>query len=343
MTPSLALAIASLTALTTGTAALALLLPVLQHRQIMDVPNHRSSHTAPTVRGGGLGIVIALAVGLVIGAALSPIDTVDRLSVCWFAMTVLAFAAVGWTEDLRGLSIRTRLGFQVTIAASAAMGALWLGEIPLALASLGAVGGVFYVNAANFMDGINGISSWHGIVTGSYFAAIGLVSDSMGLALAGAVTAAAFLSFLPWNAPQARMFMGDVGSYALGAAAWALCVYALMIGTPLTIAVVPLAVYAGDVVFTLVRRARRRAPLFEAHREHVYQRLQQLTNSHQVASGIVTAATAACTGFGLLGSQSDLFQPWALLPVSLVVVVYLATPSLIVWRRTISESSEATR
>lgn len=334
MSPSLSVALTALSTVLLGAAAHALILPQLRKRHVLDIPNHRSSHVTPTVRGGGLGIVAALVGGLVVGAALLHPEIVNLQAVIWFGVTVVAFAALGWAEDVRGLTVASRLGGQAFISVGAAMSAMALGGLPLGLAVLAAICGVFYVNAANFMDGVNGISAGHGTVVGAYFATIGFLSDSAGLAVAGVVTAAAFLSFLPWNAPRARMFMGDVGSYALGASAWALCVFAVAVGTPLLVAVAPLIIYASDVVLTLLRRVRRRVRLFDAHREHTYQQVHQITGSHGTAAVFTTVATAACAAIGIFGVQSSVMTWWVLPLLGLVMMTYLATPTLLSLRRT---------
>ena len=303
--------------------------PLLRRRGVVDIPNHRSSHVKPTIRGGGVGIVVALVGGLALGTALLAFGGDVLQMAIWFGLTVLASAALGWVEDVRGLSVGTRLSGQVVIFSGAAMGAMMLSDLSLGMAVIAGLGGVFYVNAANFMDGVNGISGLHGVVVGSYFAAIGVMASHPALIAAGLATSAAFLSFLPWNTPKAHMFMGDVGSYALGASEWGLCVLALTLGAPLPVATAPLAIYAADVVFTLLSRARRRAPLLEAHREHAYQRVQQLAGSHGVSAGLATLATAACAGIGLLGMEGPIVAGWCLPLIFLVVAMYLATPTLL--------------
>lgn len=274
-------------------------------------------------------MVVAVVGGLIFGSILLQFNGTQWSGVIWFAVTVLAFAALGWVEDSKGLTIGVRLGAQALISGAAASSTLPIGGLPLGLAVLAAVGGVFYVNAANFMDGINGISGMHGIVIGVSFAAIGLVQGSDALVVAGLVVAAAFMSFLPWNVPRARMFLGDVGSYALGGAAWGLCVGATAVGTPPLIAVAPLLIYMADVLSTLMKRAWRRAPLHHAHREHIYQRLQQISASHGFATALATVATAACAALGLWSLQSSEVALWAIPLVALVVLMYLATPRLL--------------
>lgn len=310
------------------TASLLLLRPFLANRQLFDVPNHRSSHTQPTLRGGGLGIAAGLLVGLGI-AAMGPARAHGAATIAAVSLAVAALAAVGFAEDLRGLPVGVRLISQMLSTSVATAGLVLLAGLPMSLGVLAAFAGVFFVNAANFMDGVNGISGMHGAVVGAYFAAVGYIGDDTGLTLAAIAIGVAFLSFLPWNVPRARMFMGDVGSYALGGAAWALAAVALAIGVnPLT-AVAPLLIYTADVALTLARRAARRAPLTQAHREHVYQQVEQHTHSHLKAAGLVTVSTIACGGIGLWNLVTPGIAIWALAGSATIVILYLATPSFL--------------
>ena len=73
-----------------------------------------------------------------------------------------------------------------------------------------------FVNAFNFMDGVNGISGAHAMIGGAAYACLGWLRPDPFLAAAGAAVAAGALAFLPWNAVRARVFLGDAGSYGLG-------------------------------------------------------------------------------------------------------------------------------
>lgn len=328
----LGLAVAAVT-LSAATICLALVRPYLAHRRLIDVPNHRSSHTEPTVRGGGLGIVAGLLVGLGLSALLLSGSAGQLSRLAAVGLTVTGLAAVGFIEDVRGLRVGIRLTSQALTFGIASVVFVLVGGLPGVAGLVAWFAGVFYVNATNFMDGVNGMSSMHGSVVGAYFAVIGYVSAEPGLMLTGVTVGVAFLAFLPWNAPRARMFMGDAGSYALGASAWALSVWAVILGIPPLVIVAPLLVYAADVVFTLLRRAMRAAPLTQAHHDHAYQQMQRITNSHGWAAGLVTMGTVACAGFGLWNLFVSGVTPWALACNMTVVALILATPILLVRRR----------
>jgi UDP-N-acetylmuramyl pentapeptide phosphotransferase/UDP-N-acetylglucosamine-1-phosphate transferase len=307
------------------TICLAMLRPYLVSRGLVDVPNHRSSHTEPTVRGGGVGIVAGLLVGL--GCCALLLDSLaELLGIAAIGVIVGALAVIGFIEDVQGLRVAVRLISQASVVILAATGLVLIAGTTVTLGLAIALAGVAYINAANFMDGVNGISGTHGAVVGAFFSVVGFASNEPGLMLAAVAVGAAFLSFLPWNAPRARMFMGDVGSYALGGAVWALAVWALVVGVSWLTVVAPLLVYSTDVAITLARRSQRGAILTEAHHEHVYQRVHEFTHSHGKATALATTATIACAGIGLWNWYFPDVIIWAIAGIMMVLALYVATP-----------------
>jgi UDP-N-acetylmuramyl pentapeptide phosphotransferase/UDP-N-acetylglucosamine-1-phosphate transferase len=300
---------------------------LMLHHGVVDVPNHRSSHTLPTPRGGGwacvAGVVVALAVGVLRDT------TVPVMA----AVAPLALALVGFADDRRSLSPVIRLASQLVIGA--AVGAALGGPVAAVVGALLFPG---VVNVVNFMDGINGISAITMAVWGGTALAVGLHWHAPSLWVIGAVTAGAALGFLPWNAPVARLFLGDIGSYLFGALAATGMLIGWHHGAPVAVLVAPLAVYLADTATTLIARTRRREPLLEAHRSHVYQglvsgpsRLPHLAVS-LYAGGLAAAATLA----------------WAYLPMWVaglatlaVVGLYLSSPVLLNGRQFGSPGSAA--
>ncbi len=255
-----------------------LLIPRLRRLGVMDVPNHRSSHVVSTPRSGGLAVVVALGAGLLMAP--------------WSPQVLIAYAgcvllgALGLVDDFRGLDARVRLALLLIVGGLA--GAVLDSPVPILLAVPAmALWTATYVNAFNFMDGINGISALTGAVVGASYWVMGWEFVDPSLAVLGAALCGASLAFLPYNAPRARVFLGDVGSYAMGFAVAALAWMAWDAGAPAWLAAAPTLVYLTDTGATLFRRWRRGAPLMEAHREHAYQRLVVSGRSHvQVASAV---------------------------------------------------------
>ena len=203
--------IALITAVVT-TAACAPLIALLHHKGHHDVPNERSSHAIPTPRGGGIAVLLGamVACGVAAMAAAPPWS-----SATWAALgAAAALAALGFADDVRDLSPILRLLMQVTVGvlAGAALGGL-------TGALIGAVVIPTAVNMVNFMDGINGLCASHAAVWGIGALLASRAGGGEVLLVLGAISLGGGLGFLPWNAPHARLFLGDVGSYFFGALA----------------------------------------------------------------------------------------------------------------------------
>src|ERR1700728_201096 len=188
---------------------------LLRRRRVLDVPVERSSHSVPTPRGGGAPI----ALGLLVAASVA-VASGDVASGLAFGLAVSLFGVLGLVDDLRGLPAVARLAVQAAGAAVVAtLLVLRLPWPPLAVA-VGAIAAalwlVGFVNAFNFMDGVNGISGAHALIGGGGYACLGWWRPDAFLATAGAAVAAGGLAFLPWNAGRARVVLGDAGSYGLG-------------------------------------------------------------------------------------------------------------------------------
>jgi UDP-N-acetylmuramyl pentapeptide phosphotransferase/UDP-N-acetylglucosamine-1-phosphate transferase len=297
------------------TAGLApLVRKVMLHQGVVDVPNHRSSHSVPTPRGGGWACVVgAAAVGL--AAQLRGDD------IPWLALAAaVVMALVGFLDDRSDLPALARLAGQAVVGA--AFGWTVGGFVA---AVVGAVVFPAVVNVVNFMDGINGITALTMAVWGVTALVVGRTHDVTGLTILGAVSAGAALGFLPWNAPVARLFLGDVGSYLFGALAAAGILVGWHQEAPVVVLVAPLSIYLADTASTIVARARRREPLLHAHRSHTYQRLVAAPSEWQhitvaaYAAGLAGAATVACAlNFALgiavtiVGMTAYLFTPHVL-------------------------------
>ena len=266
------------------TLAVASLARALARRfDLLDRPNARSSHVAPTPRLGGLGILAAVGfgIGLARWGGLMPAADAQRLAIV--GGVSIAIGAISLVDDLRGLPSAVRL--TAHLAGAAAMIA-WLGGLSAlsmpwgGTVALGVLGVpltmlwiTFFTNAFNFMDGIDGIAGVQAGVAGLGWAALGVALGEPGLAWIGALVAGAAVGFLLLNWPPAGIFMGDVGSALLGTLLAALPLAARRPDAVALAAVLLVAPFVFDAAFTLARRARRGENVFQAHRSHLYQRL----------------------------------------------------------------------
>jgi UDP-N-acetylmuramyl pentapeptide phosphotransferase/UDP-N-acetylglucosamine-1-phosphate transferase len=313
----------------------AVTIPLLRRAAIIDVPGHRSSHTIPTPRGGG----IPIAAGLLVAAGL-----IGGANAAVFAFAVATFGLLGFADDLRGLTAGWRLIMQAVggtmVAVVLVSGLTGPAAMLVLLVVLCAAWITGFVNVFNFMDGVNGISAAHALIAGVVYACLGWWQQDGFLASAGAAVAVGALAFLPWNAGQARVFLGDAGSYALGAALAMLAAYAVLHGIPFEAAFGPLVLYIADTGWTLLRRIRAGERWLEAHRTHVYQRWCDAGWTHQRVTATAAAATVLLSLLGAASLAGDpALRAAADLAGTVVVVTYLRSPALLARRPVRAEAS----
>lgn len=269
--------------------------------RLLDRPNERSSHVVPRPRGGGLGILAGVAVGLMALAATGLEVSPELATVLAAALLV---ALTGLWDDLVQLSPSVRLAAQTTGAAIVVAGCGHLGVLPLpggAMIELSAVPGsilaavwiVAVTNFFNFMDGADGLAGGQALLT---FGALALVAWPDAEAAVALLIVVATAVFLTRNWSPARIFLGDVGSGGLGFLLAALP-FAVADGSTRGAVVVlvatSLALFLVDPLITLVRRFVRGARITESHREHVYQRLIAAGKPHApVVAGMLLAAAS---------------------------------------------------
>lgn len=323
----------ALTLVALGTLLLSIVLPfavkpMLAKLGVMDIPNERSSHSRPVIRGLGLATLLAMIGGFLLSLILFSQDDLALLIIV--AIIAIASAVVGLLEDVSGLPVLQRSVLQLVIAAAAVTsfvildGASWL-WIPYGILFLSS-----YINVANFMDGINGISGMHGVIAGTAFALSGILAQQPWLAVTGVVLAAAFLGFLPWNVLGSGAFLGDVGSYLLGGAVAATALAAAIAGVPWLATIGPMIFYFADVAYTLVKRVRGGAKWYEPHKEHVYERINQLGYSHSQVTLMISALTVASSALGIATFWVTGFGWWMLLAAGLALTVfYVALPRIL--------------
>lgn len=267
---------------------------------MLDRPTHRSSHTVPTPRGGGLAIAVPVFVGVAALAALDRIQTDIAVGLIGGGVLI---AGIGFIDDRRPLSPLSRLAAHVSGAVWAVgwMGGLDVIDVGVARIPLGllgtvvaVVGIVWLTNLYNFMDGIDGLAAGEGVAVGAIAGVALFLAGARGLGETAWVVAAGCAGFLVWNWHPARIFMGDVGSGLLGFLFGALAIRSAVDGAlPLMGWVILLGVFVFDATVTLIRRAAAGARWYEAHRDHAYQRLVRAGFGHrQVTTGVLAVNLA---------------------------------------------------
>jgi Fuc2NAc and GlcNAc transferase len=260
-------------------------------KSIIDIPNHRSSHSVPTPRGGGLAIVISFLFAL---AFLNLIGYINSNLTWAYAIAGTIVACLGFMDDRHHIDAKWRL--LAHILASMLM-LFWLNGIPplivfgqeIQLTITLNILGIFYIvwllNLYNFMDGIDGLASIQAITVcvGGGFLYLQM-GNSEG-ALLPFVLGAAILGFLIWNFPPAKIFMGDAGSGFIGLLIAGFSIHAAWAAPGLFWSWIILSgVFITDATVTLIRRVLCGAQVFEAHRSHAYQHAAIKYGSHKVVT-----------------------------------------------------------
>lgn len=278
----------------------------LRRDGILDRPNERSSHTAPTPRGGGWGVMLTLVPAWIVVALV--LGDVGRV---WPVLIgAVGLVAISWVDDRRGLGPGPRFATQI---AAVILGLLALPAgapvLPLPLPlwldrTIVALGWLWTVNLFNFMDGIDGLA---GTETAGVGVALALLALAGGLdpaaGLYAAAAAGAAGGFLRWNLPPAKLFMGDVGSVPLGYTLGWLCLTTAANGQRIA-AILPPLYFVADATITLLRRAARGERVWEAHREHFYQRAVRAGGSHGAVTATVAAADLVLVGLTSIAPEA---------------------------------------
>jgi UDP-N-acetylmuramyl pentapeptide phosphotransferase/UDP-N-acetylglucosamine-1-phosphate transferase len=248
--------------------------PVLV-RYALARPNARSSHKVPTPQGGGMAVVAAVLAVVLAAPLVTPLPLL-RPDLAWVFGAALALAVIGAVDDIRPLPPLLRLILQTLAVAAVVMtgpaDARILAVVPPPFEqALLIVGGVWFVNLVNFMDGIDWITVAEIVPITALIACLGAVDlMPVWIAVVGAALCGAMLGFAPFNRPVAKLFLGDVGSLPIGLlVGWLLLKLAAM-GALAAALLLPLY-YLADATVTLLRRLAAGERVWEAHRRHYYQ------------------------------------------------------------------------
>ena len=264
-----------------GAAALACALLIgalrpLLIRYALARPNARSAHVVPTPQGGGIAVLGAAVLAVLAGGAVSGLDGAGWARLGLVGIAALLLALVGLVDDVRPLPPLPRLALQLVAMALAVAalpdGARALPVLPLAIERvLLVVGGAWFVNLVNFMDGMDWMTVAETVPLTAALALfwwwgfLSMPAGLLALALCGGM-----IGFAPFNKPVARLFLGDVGSLPIGLVI-AYGLFDLASHGGLVAAILLPLYYIADSGITLIWRFRRGDRIWEAHRQHFYQ------------------------------------------------------------------------
>ena len=313
---------------------------------ILDHPNERSLHHRPTPRTGGVAIMGALCVGVLMlgvfgwssASSKESLFLVDSTG-WWILVTTGVISMVSLVDDRWGLSIGVRLVVHLLVATLLVIGAglvLPPIEIPVlgpmslgwSAAPITVVFLVWMANLYNFMDGMDGFAGGMTVVGCGLLGYLAWQAHHPVIAVIAILQSAAAAGFLIHNLPPAKIFMGDVGSISTGFLVAALIVLGCRDGVfDLWVPLIIFSPFILDATVTLVWRALRHEKVWEAHRDHYYQRLVISGWSHTRTVFLEYGLMALCGVFALLYQyaveawRSAILGGWVMLFVVLVLAV----------------------
>jgi len=270
----------------------------------IDFPTTRGVHVNPIPRLGGLAIVLALLISLVLYLPL------DRQIIA-FIGGLLIVSSVGAIDDIHRLSAKVKFAWQIVAAlififagggVISNLGDIFgVGRVALGWASipftvLVIVGGI---NTINLSDGLDGLAGGFSVIAACFLALFAFQIGAQDVVVIAVILIGAVLGFLRFNTHPARLFMGDSGSLSLGYSLSALLVLLSnrnVTQLPLVSVVLALALPILDTLLVMGRRIYHGEHPFSPDKTHLHHRLLSLKLPHSLVVSIMYLIMAS---FGL--------------------------------------------
>ena len=288
--------------------------------RILDRPNERSLHAAPTPRTGGIAICVALLIGWIVSSAIAKTPWLPA----GIVPGALVIAAVALIDDRYDLSAALRLVIQFGAALllcydgfvidGEVLPGVGLSAAPAVVLGVTVLLTLWLTNLYNFMDGMDGFAAGMAVIGFVTLALFGWEQGAMLFAGASCAVAAAAAGFLWFNFPPARIFMGDSGSTTLGFLVAGFGIWGSRLDVlPIWLTLTIFSPFVLDASVTLVRRAIRGERVWRAHRSHYYQRLVRLGWGHRrvVLGEYAVMLACAISAWVMLGKDTD--TQWGML------------------------------
>jgi UDP-GlcNAc:undecaprenyl-phosphate GlcNAc-1-phosphate transferase len=285
---------------------------IASHFNIIDRPNHRSSHTEITIRGGGIVFPISVLIWFIYSGFHYPL----------FVSGLILISIISFTDDVKDTSRRLRL-FLHFLAMALVLWQLNLFSYNWALVIAIFIFFTGAINAYNFMDGINGITGIYSLVTLLTLLWINQYQASFvdaGLIISGILGVIVF-NFFNFR-KKAACFAGDIGSISI---AFIICFLLIkfMLQTKDIIYVLLLAVYGIDAIYTIVTRLFKKENIFLAHRSHLYQLLVNENSYNHLVVAALYGAVQLIFNFALLNAVAGNNRQTVFIYILLLLIIYI--------------------
>ena len=285
--------------------------------RFLDIPSNRKSHRWPTPLLGGLSVLVGFMCAA--GAAIYVLREPVSARLLGFLGGGLLVFLIGLVDDRVGLSPATKLAGQLAaglllLLSGNTNGLITNGWMDISLSLVWVVG---LVNAFNFLDNMDGVSSGIAFIAGLAFVVVAALNGQVLTAALAAALAGASLAFLRFNFNPASIFLGDAGAMFLGYVMAALALMSTWHQSSHLFLLVPIVILAYpifDISLVTLIRYREGRGIAQAGRDHSSHRLASLVAAPR---GAVLLIYAFC---GVLGVGGILVGFYLTITSALIVV-----------------------
>lgn len=290
----------------------------------LHLPGSRRIHSSPVLRFGGIAILPAFLLALV--STNPDLDALLGISICAVAITGL-----GFVDDLLDLPPLGKLAGQFLVAVSAVIFGVQIAAVSNPFGGvvelnhvLGSVLTVVWLvgmmNAVNLLDGLDGLASGVVLVAAMIMSLLSAQLGNSALVIFGLALAGSVAGFLPLNAYNAKLILGDSGSNLLGFLVGVLAVLGqAKIGTALLVLGIPIL----DVAWAIVRRYRSGRAITSRDSEHLHHRLLDAGLSRPQVTVSYVVLCAAFGGSALLLERAEKLIALAALTGLTAIMIYV--------------------
>lgn len=297
----------------------------------LDMPSGRKQHSQPIPLGGGVAVMIGVALPVLLGVLVAwfyrdfglftflPQTITGQFGGIFYKLPVLlliffggvVILVLGLVDDKKGLSPYFKLLIEIIVSLALVLGGVrvsffvgdsTLGNLVSVILTMFWIIGI--TNAFNLLDHMDGVSGGIAFVVSLSLFVIAFQTGELFIASLVSAISGACLAFLCFNFPPAKIFLGDAGSLFIGYMLGALTVVFTFYkgGYPhysIFVPIIIMAVPIFDVVTVVIVRFIQGRNIFKGDRNHLAHRLLNLGMSAKETVLTIYALTL-CTGLAAI-------------------------------------------
>ncbi len=283
---------------------------------ILDHPNHRSLHSQPIPRTGGIAIIVTILISFIGILYFVPLNFLPNLMLATVFVALIALADDRWSLPIwirlccHLVATLWLMGSGFRIESIEYPNGVWL-LLPIVDGIITLFFVIWMLNLYNFMDGMDGFAAGMTMIGCSTLALLGYQANVNEYVIINGIIVASVLGFWGFNFPPAKIFMGDIGSSSLGFLIAALILWGHQQKLfPLWVAGLIFSPFIIDATMTLLKRVILGEKFWLPHCSHYYQRLVQLGWGHKTTVLSEYGLMLACSISAVWLTRSEADVQW---------------------------------